>query len=69
MPKAVKFREWILEEVLPSIRKHGSYSIQEENKFTKESFYDTNMISEFNNKSVVYIGYIGKHNNEYIFNI
>jgi prophage antirepressor-like protein len=32
LPEAEKIEEWIMEEVLPSIRKTGSYSLQTENK-------------------------------------
>lgn len=28
MPKAVEFQDWVCEEVLPSIRKHGSYATE-----------------------------------------
>jgi len=31
-PEAEAFVDWIVEEVLPSIRKHGSYSLQQRNK-------------------------------------
>lgn len=41
MPKAEKFRNWVTSEVLPSIRKTGSYEIEEKYK---------NQLNELNNK-------------------
>ena len=37
MPKAKKFKEWVTKEVLPSIRKYGSYKLKQqyENDLTK----------------------------------
>jgi len=32
LPKAKEFKHWVTSEVLPSIRKTGSYSIQSENR-------------------------------------
>lgn len=40
-PNAEKFQEWVCEDVLPSIRKHGSYTI--ENKY-EERFNHINML-------------------------
>ena len=41
------------------------YSIQP--KYEHTSFYDDNMISTYDKKKVVYIGYIGIYNNEHVF--
>ncbi len=63
--KANDFRKWVTTEMLPIIRKYKSYAklINYEHK----NFYDDNLISQFENKNVVYIGYVGVHNNEHIF--
>jgi prophage antirepressor-like protein len=45
LPEADKIEEWIMEEVLPSIRKTGSYSLQ--NEFSEiENFPLSEMLSE-----------------------
>jgi hypothetical protein len=66
MPFAKKMRMWFDNEVLPSLWRYGSYSMQpKEINFPK--FYDSNAISNFYGKAVVYIGYLGFINHEHIF--
>lgn len=65
-PMAKKIRKWIENEVLPSLVKYGTYTMQPD-KLEIESFYDDVAISQFNNKAVIYIAYIGKHNGEHLF--
>lgn len=66
MKKAKEFKSWIANFVLPSLQKHGIYTIN-----TKHlDFKDVPMsvvIKDFRKKNVIYIGYIGYHNNEHIF--
>ncbi len=64
---AEEFQEWIQDDVLPQIRKTGSYSIQSDRKLLETNFWNDNCILEYNNKNVIYIGYIGIHNNEQLF--
>ncbi len=63
---ALAFQRWITKEVLPSIRKYGSYT-QNTNKIQFKSFYDNNMLAKYDDKNVLYIGYIGDYNEEQIF--
>lgn len=69
-PFAEDMRNWIDDDVLPSLLLHGSYSIQP-TKINIPKFYDTDSISSFYDKTVVYIGYVGKvttkHNDEFTF--
>ncbi len=65
-PIAKKIKSWLDNEVLPSLVKHGSYSMQPLD-LDIESFYDHNTISMFDNKAVVYIAYIGLVRNEHYF--
>jgi prophage antirepressor-like protein len=70
LPIAEEFQVWLENDVLPSIRKSGSYSIQCNNNNLLENektFWDENSISDFNNKKVVYIAYIGIYNNEHLY--
>ncbi len=64
---AEDFQEWIQDDVLPQIRKTGSYSIQSDRKLLETNFWNDNNILEYNDKNVIYIGYIGIHNNEQLF--
>lgn len=48
-PKAEKFQDWVFDEVLPSIRKTGSYSIQQPNPPIQDSEY----VTTFSNPTVV----------------
>lgn len=56
---AKQFKKWVTGVVLPSLRKYGSYSIPK--------FDDSNMISNYDNKNVLYIGYIGKYDDEPLY--
>jgi prophage antirepressor-like protein len=64
MPEAEKIEEWIMEEVLPSIRKTGSYSLQEKENVQTKPEYDfeeiqkvvkigTELLKEFDNLNPV----------------
>ena len=49
------FKNWVFEEILPSIRKTGKYEIP--NIFSNvKSFYNDHMITSFLGKKVVYLG-------------
>ena len=63
---AKQIKKWIDGEVLPSLIKYGSYSMQPKS-INITSFYDTKAISEFYQKAVVYIGYVGLVKNEHTF--
>src|SRR5439155_23466440 len=65
LPKIKEFKRWMSSKVIPSIRKYGSYSIQI--KYEHKPFYSENMLINYSNKNVIYIGYIGIYNNEHIF--
>jgi len=69
-PIALKFQEFVCEDILPIIRKEGEYNlkkqlIEKENELSlKENELvlkklELSWISKFNKKSVVYIGFIG----------
>ena len=58
--EAKKFRQWVTKEVLPSIRKTGSYH-------KVKLFYDENEISTFDNKNVIYCGYVGFYDGEHLY--
>ena len=45
LPSAQKFEEWVMDEVLPSIRKTGKYEIQDFNEFP-ELLNDMNQLVE-----------------------
>ncbi len=65
-PLAKKIKSWLDNEVLPALVKHGSYTMQPK-EINIELFYDNNAISNFYNKAVIYIAYIGKVKGEYMF--
>jgi prophage antirepressor-like protein len=46
LPEAEKIEEWIMEEVLPSIRKTGSYSLQEKENVQTKPEYDFEAIQK-----------------------
>ena len=49
------FKNWVFEDILPSIRKTGKYEIP--NIFSNiKSFYNDHMITSFLGKKVVYLG-------------
>jgi prophage antirepressor-like protein len=69
MEQAKEFRRWISKSVLPSIFKNGTYSrpIKEgklEEDLEKYDFYKNNSLSSYENKNVIYIAYIGEHQDE-----
>lgn len=61
MKKAEQFSDWVAEEVLPSIRKTGQYNVSQSIK----SFYDDNLISDYDEKPVFYLGVINIDNEIY----
>ncbi len=65
-PEAKKFKRWITKEVLPSIRKFGTYSLNTSFKSFKPS-YEISDLKKLDKQNVLYIGYVGIHNNEQIF--
>ncbi len=64
---AKNFKKWIFNDVLPQIRKTGSYSIQSDKKLLESNYWVDNSIVEYDDKNVIYVGYIGIHNNEQLF--
>lgn len=68
-PIALKFQEFVCEDILPTIRKTGEYNLKKQlsEKNTqlqnelrlKEEELELSWITKFNKKSVVYIGFIG----------
>jgi hypothetical protein len=62
-PEAKIFRRWISHEVLPSINRFGSYSI--EKKYG--CFYDDHDLYEYDGCNVCYMAYIGVHDNIPLF--
>ena len=65
-PLAKEMRKWIDNEVMPAIVKYGSYSMQPAS-IDIRLFYEMNTISTFFQKAVLYIGYVGQVNGEFIF--
>jgi prophage antirepressor-like protein len=57
------FRRWLSHEILPSINKFGSYSI--EKKYG--CFYAENDLYKYTDQNLCYIAYIGVHDNEPLF--
>ena len=58
-PEAKAFKKYVTEIILPSIRKTGSYNVNQitDQKHTIiKSFYSENMLIDFDKKNVVYIG-------------
>lgn len=64
---AKEFKYWVCKDLLPQIRKTGSYSIQNDKSLIENNFWSDNNIAGYNDKNVVYIGYVGTHNNEQLF--
>jgi len=62
-PEAKIFRRWISHQVLPSINRFGSYSI--EKKYG--CFYDDHDLYEYDGCNVCYMAYIGVHDNIPLF--
>ncbi len=68
MPQAKSFKKWVTSDVLPNLRKHGSYIIPATiTENTKPSVYLNQNVSSFHNKNVIYVAYIGKHNDELLY--
>jgi prophage antirepressor-like protein len=65
-PLAIQIKTWLDDEVIPSLMKYGYYEMMPQT-ITLPKFYEENGISKFENKKVVYIGYVGKHGREYLF--
>jgi prophage antirepressor-like protein len=63
--KAVEFQEWITNDVLPSLRKNGSYVINPE--ITDYSSFKIEDLSYFYDYKVFYIFYVGFINNKHVF--
>ena len=63
---AKEIKKWLDNEVLPSLIKYGSYSMQPKTLDIK-LFYDSVAISKFYMKAALYIGFIGKIGKEFIF--
>lgn len=53
MPKAKKFNEWVTKEILPSIRKYGSYKMQKEYKNQMNGLMEKLNYLENENKKLV----------------
>ena len=65
-PIAKQFRKWVTSEVLPSIRKTGSYSLSDSEP-DYESFVKDNLISSYENVNSIYLAYIGKYDGFYYY--
>ena len=68
LPIAEELQVWLEDEVLPQIRKSGSYSIQcnnliENDNNEEQIFWTENSISDYDNKNVLYLGFIGINDN------
>ena len=58
-PEAKVFKKYVTETILPSIRRTGSYNmnqISDESQNKIKSFYSENMLIDYDKKNVVYIG-------------
>jgi len=63
-PEAEKFAEWLAEEVIPSLMTTGTYTMPIKNSDTEKlnkSFYDDNILSNYDNRPVIYFAYVGEH--------
>lgn len=66
MKEAKGFKSWVVNDVLPALYDHGSYTINT----TPLDFKDVSesiVINNYHKKKVIYIGYIGKFAGEDIF--
>lgn len=63
---AKKIRYWMDNEVIPSLFKNGSYSIQP-TKLELGDFHKTNTFANYGDAKILYIAYVGVHDREYIF--
>jgi prophage antirepressor-like protein len=67
--EADTFRQFVFEDILPNIRKNGSYSISSFVKDTSfaTSFFLTHDITAYKNQSIVYIGAVGTYNGKPVY--
>lgn len=63
---AKKIKKWLDNEVIPSLIKYGTYTMQPV-KMNIKIFYDDAMFSDFDKKAVLYIAFVGKYKGEFIF--
>jgi len=67
-PEAEAFGDWLTEKVIPSLMENGTYTMppkELEIIRLNKSFYDDNMLSDYENNPVVYVAYIGKYKGEH----
>jgi len=56
LPSAKKFKRWVTSEVLPAIRKSGSYSITPQRELTKDDYIKAaSMVSSCKNERLSYV--------------
>jgi anti-repressor protein len=69
--EADTFRQFVFEDILPNIRKNGSYSISSFVKDTSfaTSFFLTHDITAYKNQSIVYIGAVGTYNGKPVYKL
>jgi prophage antirepressor-like protein len=69
--EADEFRQFVFEDILPNIRKNGSYTISSFVKDTSfaTSFFLTHDIDAYKNQSTVYIGAVGKYNDKPVYKL
>jgi prophage antirepressor-like protein len=65
-PIAKKIKSWVDDDVLPSLLKTGSYNMQPD-KINIKFFYDDAALSDYDKLACMYIAYVGKYKNIYIF--
>jgi len=68
-PAAKKLCEYISNEILPELLKRETYTVsttESEIQKLNKSFYDDNMLSDYDDKSVIYLAYIGKHKGKHV---
>jgi len=66
--EAVKLWEFIAEEVLPELFTTGTYTLAPEKSDIErlnKSFYDDNILSDFEGNPVVYFAYVGEYNKQH----
>jgi prophage antirepressor-like protein len=72
-PKAIRFQEWITDEVLPELRKQGNYQLEEEIHFLKKKLHKTNdklhEVNKINRKLLIENDYLREEPDEYHKNI
>jgi len=65
-PEAEAFTDWVTEIVM-QVRRTGSYSIHPIEKLEFRSFCEDNLITTYEGRNVIYVGFVGIYNNEHIF--